>query len=280
MNPFQNKSEYVISTWMFETFDLKKALQAIANKGFNNIELWGDTVHFDPRAGLSTDNIKFWVQQYGLNIHSAHAPFRNFFNHSLDHHNDDMEFLRYRMGLWYETINRCEELRIPILVMHAMNRREYPYTLSDVKIVKETLENLCDYAGSRGVTIALENIPDNNPVLENDISCTIKNQKTLFNLSNMKFCLDIGHVPLTGADIFNEIDAAGNKLVSFHVHNNNGLIDSHDLPNTGILNWSEIYKYAREKGYLGEFVIEVYGGKDPEKKLNEVAALFNDTQQG
>ncbi len=271
MNPFKNKSEYAISTWLFETADLKKALELISDEGFKSVELWADTVHFDPRAKLNTNDIASWIKQYGLHIHSAHAPFRHFFNRP----EDDMDFLRYRMDLWRKTIDRCEKLSILILVMHAMNRQEYPYSMAESGIIKETLESLCDYASGRGVAIALENIPDGGAVSKDDISCTLRNQKKLFNIDKLRFCLDIGHAPLTGTKVFDEIDAACGRLVSFHVHNNNGIVDSHDLPDSGVLDWGGIYQYAREKNYKGEFVIEVYGGDEPEKKLKEISALFN-----
>lgn len=272
MNPFTNKAEYAVSTWTLEALELKEALRCIARYGFCSVELWADTVHFDPRAKIAPDDIKAWTRELGLHIHSAHAPFRHFF----DRPRDDREFLRYRMNLWRETIDRCERLKVPILVMHALNREEYPYIMKEAGQVKEMLIELCQYAANRGITIALENIPDNVPASADDISCTLQQLKALFDIPKMGFCLDIGHVPLSRADPFEEIDVAGRRLITFHVHNNNGRIDSHDLPDRGILNWASVYQYAREKGYRGEFVLEILGGPDPEKKLAKVAALFED----
>ncbi|MDI9521513.1 MAG: sugar phosphate isomerase/epimerase family protein [Bacillota bacterium] len=251
---------------------LKDTLSCISKYGFRSVELWADTVHFDPRAQISRKDIAAWLHEYRLHVHSAHAPFRNFANPPK---NSD-EFLKYRMGLWKETIDDCNELEIPILVMHALNRIEYPYTMEDAGIIKDTLAELCEYADQRGVAIALENIPDASDPKHNDISCTLKNQKALFEIEKLNFCLDIGHVPLSKANVFEEIDAAGERLISFHVHNNDGLSDAHNLPDDGIADWPKIYQYVREKGYQGEFVLEIDGRQDPEAQIKKIAALFND----
>lgn len=59
------------------------------------------------------------------------------------------------------------------------------------------------------------------------------------------------------------------------MHNNDGLHDSHNLPDDGVLDWTAIHDHARAKGYKGEFVLEVLGGKDEIETLRRIEALFH-----
>jgi hypothetical protein len=46
---YVDKSEYVISYWTYKAVALHKVLPDIARHRFTGGELWGDTVHFEPR---------------------------------------------------------------------------------------------------------------------------------------------------------------------------------------------------------------------------------------
>lgn len=116
------------------------------------------------------------------------------------------------------------------------------------------------YGANRGVRIAIEDVPPGGE--PGEIYTTLENQKKLFQGLDIGFCLDIGHVPLLGADLYREVDAAGDRLITLHVHNNSGTSDDHNLPTDGIIDWPALHDYIREKGYRGKFVLEIYGGPD------------------
>jgi len=117
---YSDKSEYAFSTWTYENCDLGKALKEIAGHGFNTVELWGDTAHLDPRAGLDRKLVKQWLRDFNLKVHSIHSPFRNFKGFT---HNE--EFRKYRMDLLKKSIDDCSFLSAPILVVHGLDRNEY-----------------------------------------------------------------------------------------------------------------------------------------------------------
>ena len=124
--------------------------------------------------------------------------------------------------------------------------------------MQDYVGEIASYAARRGVRIAIEDIPPGAG--EDEIYTSLENQKKLFENLGIQFCLDIGHVPLLGADMYREIDAAGSDLITLHVHNNTG-----------------IHEYIRTGGYKGEFVLEIYGGASRESEmavLEGMSALF------
>jgi sugar phosphate isomerase/epimerase len=266
---YTDKSEYAFSSWTFENVNLHEALIQIADHGFTSVELWGDTVHFDPRAEIDRAAIAKWVAETGLSVHSVHGPFRNFGRYS-----DKEQFTAYRQSLWRKTIDDCSDLGVPIMVVHGLDRNEYNYSNDEVEKVRDSLADLVDYGRPRGVMIALENIAGGTGT-HDEIRCRLEDHVRNYAGIGLKYCLDIGHTLLNGADLYREIDAVGKDLVTLHIHNNDGMQDSHELPDQGVIDWPAVYAYLRDGRYDGEFVMEVYGGDDPRVVLEAVSALFD-----
>lgn len=267
---YENISEYAISTWTFEKRDLYSALQAVSKAGFTSVELWADTVHFDPRTNVSVQDVKKWLKEFNLSVHSTHGPFRHFTPNQ-----PVLEFREYRQKLWHKTIEQCSEVGSPIMVVHGLDRKEYDFKKSEIEILGNSLADLCEYGRKLGVIIALENI-QNGENLDDAISTNLKDHRVNFPGIGLHYCLDIGHVVLNGLDIIDEIKVAGKELVSLHIHNNDGINDSHNIPTEGIIDWGHIYHELRTThGYTGQLVMEVFGGTNPEATLKSIRNLFN-----
>jgi sugar phosphate isomerase/epimerase len=70
-------------------------------------------------------------------------------------------------------------------------------------------------------------------------------------------CLDIGHAVLVREDPDKMIRALGGKyLKSLHVHDVDGVVDSHTLPFIGVTDWEAVMKALAEIDYQGEFTYE------------------------
>jgi len=269
-SPYARMSEYACSTWTFENHSLYSALQSIASAGFTSVELWADTIHFDPRTNVSVPEVRKWLKEFNLSVHSTHGPFRHFHNLL-----PTDEFSKLRQGLWRKTIEQCAEVESSIMVVHGLDRREYNYTRDQVEMVRESLADLCEYGRGLGVKIALENIQagkDNPDELSTNLVDHIKHYPGI----GLYYCLDIGHAVLNGVDIIDEIKVVGDKLVSLHIHNNNGIDDSHVIPSSGIIDWPYVYHELRSTyGYSGQFVMEVYGDRDANGTLESIKQLFS-----
>jgi sugar phosphate isomerase/epimerase len=264
---YTDKAEYAISSWIYEALPLEEALRDIAGRGYSSVELWADTVHFDRRAKPNLKNIHACLKATGLKVHSVHAPFRHFKPFP-----NAENFSLYRQKLWHETIDDCAEFLSPMLVVHGLDRKEYNFTLDQIPVLRDSLADLVDYGQKRGVMIALENIPHgSNP---DEIPTNLADHVKNFGALGLKYCLDIGHAALNHAGFEDEVDAAGENLVTFHIHNNDGREDLHNIPTDGLIDWPELHDYVRARGYKGQFVMEVLGGSDPRKIMNRIDALF------
>ncbi|HSK69428.1 MAG TPA: TIM barrel protein, partial [Candidatus Limnocylindria bacterium] len=135
---YTDRSEYALSTWTLDGLGLRDALGAIRDAGFSDVEIWADNVHLDPRLDPDVPQAKRWLREFGQSLHSIHAPFRGFTPRPAS----DEDFLRWRMDLWHKTIDYCAELSCPIMVVHALNTREYRYTVSQAHVVRDSLAEL------------------------------------------------------------------------------------------------------------------------------------------
>ena len=266
---YQNIKEYAFSTWTLDTLPLQDALDAIARSGFSSVELWADTVHFDPRTNIELSKVCKWLSDCRLKVHSVHAPFRNYVSPP----SDEAEFRKLRMELLKKTLRNMNDMTIPIMVLHAVNRFEYNYSMSQRQIVGDFLSELCQYARRLGIQIALENIPTGEG-LPDEIPTTLKEQIPLYPGIGLKYCLDIGHALLAGIDPIEEARAAGKDLIATHIHNNDGQLDSHEMPGNGLIDWPKLYLQLKEMGFKGEHTLEVFGPPDPVEIVKKARALF------
>ncbi len=71
-------------------------------------------------------------------------------------------------------------------------------------------------------------------------------------------CLDIGHAEMKGIDTnaVEMIRALGPRLQALHIHDNDQLHDSHQIPGSMQIDFPAVVKALREIGYSGYFTLE------------------------
>ena len=93
-----------------------------------------------------------------------------------------------------------------------------------------SLEHLSLFAKQRGVTIAVENTPNE---LGAPASLVQFVKETRLDL---KFCFDIGHAHLD-ADMAESFELMRARIATTHIHDNHGEKDEHLLPYAGTIDW-------------------------------------------
>ena len=73
------------------------------------------------------------------------------------------------------------------------------------------------------------------------------------------FCYDSGHAAVLGKDQGIAIHALGKRLMALHLHDNDGLHDSHRFPYYGVIDWEMTLRSLREIGYAGAINFETSG---------------------
>ncbi len=206
------------------------------------------------------------AKKYGVAIGQTHAAF--FFETDCY----DEAYIAEHIRLKKEEIRLTAELGCPYMVMHPMffsgwapNREVERSKRENIRILRE----LCDYAQSYGVTIALENMPG-SPA--GNFACSTAGELVAYideiNAPNLGACLDFGHANVSvssgigrGEDaITRYVEILGERIVCLHVHDNTGSYDLHSLPlsiSHGGIKWEEVALALKRVGYGGTFNAEV-----------------------
>ena len=152
---------------------------------------------------------------------------------------------------WEDVLNRylsniedCYTHQIPTMVLHLTSGKNTP----EMNIIGiERIKCLVERAERRNVNIALENV--RKPEYLDFVFASVSSDK-------LKFCYDSGH-----ANCFSKkddlLDKFGGKLVSLHLHDNDGVDDQHKMPGEGTINWKNIACKLKHCGFAGSISLEV-----------------------
>jgi sugar phosphate isomerase/epimerase len=112
---------------------------------------------------------------------------------------------------------------------------------------------LGEHAGSGGTIICVENMPPGVSPGSNmeDLSALVE------ELANpqIKLAIDTGHAQLTSGPVA-ETRAAGMRLATTHVHDNDGRRDLHLPPGEGVIDWQSWRSALDEIDYHGPILLE------------------------
>lgn len=211
-----------------------------------------------------TEEWEAWVEgvgqtarECGVEISQAHANFYNF----CDPLAENKEFLD-RMVL--RSIECAARLGVKWIVIHAGTAFESPQLVAESKRRNlEYFKPVIEFAASRGVGVAIENLWDLNIAPLRRYTTTAEELVDLVDTlseqyDNVGICWDVEH-----ADIMRQAQAPalrliGKRLKATHISDNIGIADDHVLPYQGHTNWNEIMQVLQEIDYQGDFTYEIH----------------------
>ncbi|MBQ9083207.1 MAG: sugar phosphate isomerase/epimerase [Clostridia bacterium] len=262
----------------FHALGVAGGLRAIREAGFDGVDLGLDDPLFprkdamveayrdwlldEERIRAFIDPIKAGLCKYGLTVEQIHAPASY-----VPRKPQETDIMQQCVR---KTIALCAELGCRNLVVHPIfdGSARYPSLTKE----QEYAENIAFFASlipllkQYRVTCCLENaycidwgtkkIYASACSDMNEANHYIDTLNALAGETCFGFCLDTGHLLLTGGDTCNAIELLGNRLKVLHVHDNDGCSDDHTLPFTGVCNWSRFIRGLRATGYRGNINIE------------------------
>lgn len=227
----------VLSTYRFVNQPLSPALLAeIARARIQSIEIFCAPQHLSYRAPQTVRELADALGEYRLEVHSLHSPTERDLSPGRESgvpiSISDTERIRRLDAV--DEVKRALEVaeRIPFryLVQHIGHGRQ----MTDPRKLDaafSSLEHLSVFAKQRGVTIALENTPD-----ELGSPASLQQFITDTHLRDLRLCFDIGHAHLdSGVDV--SFDAMRDRVATTHAHDNHGDKDEHLLPHSGTIDW-------------------------------------------
>lgn len=138
----------------------------------------------------------------------------------------DVEYRKASIKQIFETILTTKKLDCDQLVLHLGRIIDViKPTKKYLPVLKQSLDELGDFAKQEGVSILIENLPPSKRALISYPS-SFEELKEVSSLNkNFDFCLDVGHAALCNIDSTKLLRFFGKKLKNVHIHDANGVKD-------------------------------------------------------
>ena len=233
-------------------------LVEIAAHGFDAIEVFAVTSHFDYRDRRAAIALAEWLDDTRLKLHSMHAPIARDYVKGSWHDNlslaatDDAR----RKAAVEETLAALDvaaAVRYSTLVLHGGIPEPYGGAADNhVGSLVRSLEELSPVAERYGVRLAVEVIP--NAI--STASALVELVESDLDAADLGICMDVGHARLMG-DVVDAIETCSGHLVTTHIHDNRGRNDDHLMPGKGSIDWDATLLAFQKIGYDGAWMFEL-----------------------
>lgn len=230
-------------------FGLKATIDIFSEAGFEGIDFNADLEEYftDKHDEKFYRDIKEYANEKGIVFAQTHAPFGSSFT--------EEERTKKRFDEIVKSMEHSSYLGADMIVIHPCKHINYKENNNYDFMMEYNLDfykRLIPYAEKYDIKIAIENIEDS-------VTETPKGLLELINtLDNDVFtiCYDVGHANICGQNPADMIRALGNRIGCTHIHDNDGIHDSHTLPYYGTIDWESVMKAFAEVGYEGNFNYE------------------------
>jgi len=234
----------VLSSHLFANHRLTGVwLERIRAAGFDAVEIFCARQHLDYTDRAQVNELGHWFRDSSLQLWSLHAPMYTdtvWGRSGPQSVINIVETSKVRRIAMVDQIKRAIEIadQIPFryLIQHiGVSGEEFSQEKLDAAF--SSLEELKVFAGQRGVEILLENTP-------NDLSTARRLNYFLSSTHlNIGYCFDLGHAHM-GQGIPQEFEIMKERIRSTHIHDNDGMSDSHFFPlqRKGNIDWPSSLK--------------------------------------
>jgi sugar phosphate isomerase/epimerase len=255
----------------------REMVQGIAQAGIRSIEVFCSSSHFAYRSPEALRELAGALGEYGLELHSLHSPTERNTSPGRDSGIpiSISETERVRRVDAVDEVKRAidvaETVPFRYLVQHlGTGRQEADPRKYDAAF--SSLEHLSSFAKQRGVTIAVENTPNE---LGSPASLVQFVKDTRLDL---RFCFDIGHAHLDSG-VAESFELMRGRVVTTHIHDNHGEKDEHLLPYSGTIDWdAALTAFAGAPEPL-PLVLELKDQPGGAPALDQIRAVFDKLEE-
>lgn len=241
------------------------AIKKFAQAGFQALDFGMFYPVDDWRFQLSEDefikyfsSLKTAALQNGIEIGQTHSPMVNYI-----YTGDEVPGNIY-LDAQIKAIHATALLGAPYVIIHPVIP---PQCLDDCykeeaqEINRKYYGKLRPFAEEYGVKIAVENMWywDAEHVIHPTCCSSAEDMKAYVDMmgrDRFTTCLDIGHGILTGYRPEDMIASLGDYLEVLHIHDNDGIHDSHLAPRMGVIDWPAVCLALKKIQYKGNFNFE------------------------
>ena len=255
-------------------------LDGLARAGAEAIEIFAFRGHFDyAQRKQHVLEIAAWFKSTGAQLNSVHSPMYN----SYEWRRRDVKRRHIADKDRKGRIDAMDEIKRAIEVAEHV---PYRYLVQHVGIGNEefderkfesamtSIEHLRAFAKPLGVTILLENIP-------NELSKPERLVEMLHtsHFDDVGVCFDVGHAHIMG-DLAGAFAILKDHILSTHVHDNKKDKDTHLWPGEGSMDWAETMQLLRSAPHTPPLLLEIEGeGKDHAQVEGGMTEAFKKLEQ-
>ncbi|NLW71269.1 MAG: sugar phosphate isomerase/epimerase [Chloroflexi bacterium] len=244
-----------LSSFIYLNFSLEEAIKRIAALGFNGIDIWGGRPHAYRNDLNLTEiaNIRQTAKEFGLGLASfIPAQFR--YPTSLCSQNEVIR--KDSVAYIKDSIQTAARLGCPVVSVCPGHSLFGQTVNAAMDCLRESLDELCLYATSLAVRIAIE--PADR--FETDLVNTIPDALQIIDQlghDNLGVVLDCGHSYVVGESAVEAVSISQDRLFHVHVNDNNGLRDQHLVPGEGTFNFIPFLDALKKHNYQGYLCVEL-----------------------
>lgn len=222
-------SDFVISTGCPEPY-----LRAIAEAGFTHVHWchhWADDFLY---SKCEIDQIARWLKEFGLGVCDLHAS-----SGAEKNWMSEREYERLAgVELVANRIDMVADLGSDVTILHVPGEPAQPDQREGYwSRLRRSLEAVAPVARRRGVRIALEN---------GDIE-TLAGIFAQYGPDLLGLCYDCGHG--NNDKCLDRTFDLKDRLISVHLHDNDGAGDQHKIPFDGTVDWPKVARLVAESSY-------------------------------
>ena len=233
-------------------------LDSLVRAGAEAIEIFAARDHFDYTDRQQVRQIAAWFQDGGAQLNSLHAPMfpdKEWGASGVNPVNIAEPDRKRRIESMDEVkraLELAEHVPFRFLVQHIGVGGEHgDGRKADAAL--ESLEHLRAFARPLGVTICVENIP-------NELSTPEQLMELLHggHFDDLGVCFDVGHAHIMGG-VAPAYEVLAARIRTTHLHDNAQDRDSHLLPGDGTVDWADAVRMLREAPQVPPFLLELDG---------------------
>jgi sugar phosphate isomerase/epimerase len=264
-----------LSTHLFANHRLTTVwLERIWNAGIPLVEIFCARQHLDYRDKSQISDLGHWFRDAELKVHSLHSPM---YNDNAWGRTGPQSIITITEPVKSKRLDMVDEIKRAIEVAETVPFR---YLIQHLGVAWEefderkidsafsALEEINLFARQRGVEVLLENTP-------NELSSA---ERLLMFLNvthlNLNVCFDVGHAHMRGS-IENEYRLLQPRIRSTHVHDNNGVDDSHLFPGKGTVDWARTMDLLRSAEGQYPLLLELREVDEMQHPIDSARAAFD-----
>jgi sugar phosphate isomerase/epimerase len=229
------------------TGDPEPYLRRIAEAGFTHVH-WCHQWNTDfLYSHYEVAQIARWMKEFGfavLNIHASRGQEKDW--------GSLREFVRLSgVELVQNRIQMAADLHCDVVILHIPPPPDGEGS-SDGKFAGQlyrSMDTLTEFAHSRGVRIALENMIGDDYVFLDALLVR-------YEPGVLGFCFDSGHANMA-PDGSGVLERHKERLIAVHLHDNDGKNDQHKIPFTGTIEWTRSMQIVSSSPYQAGINLEV-----------------------